>query len=53
MRTGEGNKSRFRGAMSYATDNPQLAAFDTLIAAMEFEADPVTQTIKGAVYEWK
>jgi hypothetical protein len=53
MRTGEGHKSRFRGAVSYATEDPQLAAFNTMIAATEFETDPLTQTLKGAVCEWK
>lgn len=53
MRTGEGHKSRYRGAVSYATDDPQLATFNSLIAATEFEADPITLTVKGAVCEWK
>ena len=53
MRTGEGHKSRFRGTVSYATDDPQLATFNTMLAATEFEADPITLKIKGAVCEWK
>ena len=53
MRTGEGHKSRYRGTVSYATEDPQLAAFNTMLAATEFEADPITLTVKGAVCEWK
>ena len=52
IRTGEGHKARYRGTVSYATDDPKLAAFNTLIAATEFEADPVTLTVKGVVCEW-
>ena len=53
MRTGEGHKIRYRGATCYTTDDPSLAAGNNAIAAAEFEADPATMTLKGAVCEWK
>jgi hypothetical protein len=53
MRTGEGHKSRFRGAVTLTTDDPQLAAYNTMLAATEFEADPITLKVQGAVCEWK
>jgi len=53
MRTGEGHKIRYRGAGCATSDDPTLAALNNVITAAEFEADPVTQTIKGAVCEWK
>ena len=53
IRTGEGHKARYRGTVSYATDDPKLAAFNSMIAATEFEADPTTLAVKGAVCEWK
>src|SRR5262249_53098324 len=52
-RTGEGHKVRSRGVGSYATDDPNLAAFNRIIAAGEFEVDPVAMTVKGAVWEWE
>ncbi|MBI3302669.1 MAG: hypothetical protein HYZ72_11445 [Deltaproteobacteria bacterium] len=53
VRTGEGHKIRYRGAVCYATDDPKLAAFNNVIAATEAEADPATMTLKGANCEWK
>lgn len=53
IRTGEGHKIRCRGAACYATDDPKLAAFNSLLGAAEFEIDPATMTIKGTAYEWK
>ena len=53
IRTGEEHKARFRGTVSYATEDPQLVAFNSMIAATEFETDPITNTVKGAVCEWK
>jgi hypothetical protein len=53
MRTGEGHKARYRGAVSYLTEDPRLAEFNTMIAATEFETDPITFSLKGAVCEWK
>jgi hypothetical protein len=53
MRTGEGHKARGRGAVCYATDDPKMAALNNVIAAVEFEADPATMTLKGATCEWK
>ena len=53
IRTGEGHKVRYRGAACYATTDPALAAFNSLLGGVEFEIDPATMTIKGAVCEWK
>jgi hypothetical protein len=53
IRTGEGHKARYRGAVCYSTTDPQLAAFNGMIAAVESEADPATLTMKGATCEWK
>jgi hypothetical protein len=53
MRTGEGHKIRYRGAACYATDDAKMAALTNIIAGVEFEADPATMTIKGAICEWK
>ena len=53
IRTGEGHKVRYRGAGCFATTDPQLAAFNGLLSAAEFEIDPATMTIKGTAYEWK
>ena len=53
VRTGQGHKARYRGAVCYATDDPKLAAFNGMIAAVESELDPVTMTMKGATCEWK
>jgi hypothetical protein len=53
MRTGQGHKIRYRGVGCYSTDDPKLAAVNNLIAAVEFEADPATMTLKGASCEWK
>jgi hypothetical protein len=52
-RTGEGHKVRYRGAACYATDDPNLTALNSLLGAAEFEIDPATMSIKGAVCEWK
>lgn len=53
MRTGEGHKARYRGAACYATDDPKLAAYNSLLGGVEFEVDPATMSIKGVVCEWK
>jgi hypothetical protein len=53
IRTGEGHKVRYRGSAHYATDEPTLVAFNSLLTAAEFEIDPATGTVSGAVYEWK
>jgi len=53
IRTGEGHKARYRGAVSYSTDDPKLANFNNVIAAVEFEIDPLTQIMKGAACVWK
>jgi hypothetical protein len=52
IRTGEGHKARYRGAVSYYTDDPKLALFNQVIAAVEAETDPATMTLKGANCEW-
>ena len=52
IRTGEGHKGRYRGAAGYHTDDPKLADFNRVIAAVEFETDPATMTLKGTSYEW-
>jgi hypothetical protein len=53
IRTGEGHKVRYRGAACYATADPNLAAFNSMLGGVEFEIDPATMSIKGAVCEWK
>jgi hypothetical protein len=53
IRTGEGHKVRLRAALCYATDDPNLAAINGMIAAVEAEVDPAMMTIKGAGCEWK
>jgi len=53
IRTGEGHKVRYRGGACFATDDPKLAAFNGILAAVEFEIDPATMTSKGTAYEWK
>lgn len=53
IRTGEGHKVRYRGSGCSITDDPKLAAFNNILAAVEFEIDPATLTIKGATCEWK
>lgn len=52
MRTGEGHKARYRGTGSYYTDDPKLAPFNRVIAAVELETDPATMTLKGTGHEW-
>jgi len=52
MRTGEGHKARYRGTGSYFTDDPKLAPFNRVIAAVELETDPATMTLKGTGHEW-
>lgn len=52
IRTGEGHKGRYRGAACYHTDDPKLADFNRVIAAVEFETDPATMTLKGVSCEW-
>jgi len=53
IRTGEGHKVRYRGAACYSTADPNLASFNSLLGGVEFEIDPATMSIKGAVCEWK
>ena len=53
MRTGDGHKIRYRGAVRYMTADPKLAALNNVLAAVESEADPATMTLKGAACEWK
>jgi len=53
MRTGQGHQGRYRGAVCYSTDDPKLAEFNGMIAAVEFETDPATMLLKGIIYEWK
>jgi hypothetical protein len=53
MRTGQGHKVRYRGAVCYATDDPKLAEFNGMIAAVESEADPATMLLTGTTHEWK
>jgi hypothetical protein len=52
IRTGEGHKARYRGTSRYYTEDPKLASFNHVIAAVEFETDPVPMTLKGAACEW-
>lgn len=52
-RTGDGHKIRFRGASTYHTDDPKMAEFNHVIAAVEAEADPLTMTLKGLACIWK
>ena len=52
IRTGEAHKARYRGTVSYHTDDPKLASFNHVIAAIEAETDPATMTLKGANCEW-
>jgi hypothetical protein len=53
IRTGEGHKVRYRGTNCSTTDDPKLANFNNVIAAIEAELDPATQTLKGAACVWK
>jgi hypothetical protein len=53
VRTGEGHKIRFRGAMCATNDDPKLSQFNNMIAAVEAEADPLTGTFTGANCIWK
>jgi hypothetical protein len=53
MRTGQGHQGRYRGAVCYSTDDPKLAEFNGMIAAVETEADPATMLLTGTTYEWK
>ena len=53
IRTGDGHKVRYRGSTISSTDDPKLANFNNVIAAVESEFDPVTQVIKGASCVWK
>jgi hypothetical protein len=52
VRTGQGHKARYRGCATYYTDDPKLVHFNHIIAAVEFEAEPATMTVKGVSYEW-
>jgi hypothetical protein len=53
IRTGDGHKVRYRGTVCYLTEDPKLASFNNVIGAVEIEADPVTQLLKGAARVWK
>jgi hypothetical protein len=53
IRTGQGHKGRYRGAGCASTADLQLAALNSLLTAAEFEIDPATLTVQGAVCEWK
>ena len=53
VRTGDGHKVRYRGTQCLSTDDPKLANFNNVIAAVEAELDPVTQVVKGAACVWK
>jgi hypothetical protein len=37
LRTGGGHKVRYRDAACYATDDPNLASFNSLLGGVEFE----------------
>lgn len=52
IRTGNGHKVRYRGTARYHCDDPKLAPFNHMIAAIESEADPATMTLKGVSCEW-
>jgi hypothetical protein len=53
IRTGDGFKVRYRGTYCMSTEDPKLANFNNVIAAVEAEADPATQMLKGAGCIWK
>jgi hypothetical protein len=53
VRTGQGHKARYRGTACYYSDDPKLAKFNNLIAAVEFETDPATELAKGSACVWK
>lgn len=53
MRTGQGHKVRYRGAVCYVTDDSKLTEFNGMIAAVESEADPATMLLTGTTHEWK
>jgi hypothetical protein len=53
IRTGDGHKVRYRGTYCLTTDDPKLANFNNVIAAVEAETDPVTQVLKGTGCIWK
>jgi hypothetical protein len=53
IRTGDGHKARYRGAVCYSTDDPKLGNFNNVIGAVEFETDPAAQLAKGAACVWK
>jgi hypothetical protein len=47
------HKVRLRGAVRYTTADPNLAAMNNMIAAVEAELDLKELMVKGAVCEWK
>jgi len=55
VRTGDGHKVRFRGSACLAmpSEDPQLAAFNNMISAVEFEVDLAAMTVKGVSCEWR
>jgi hypothetical protein len=52
IRTGQGHKARYRGSATYYTDDDNLASFNSVLGAVESEADPATMTLKGTTYAW-
>jgi hypothetical protein len=53
IRTGDGHKVRYRGTSCATTDDPKLADLNNMIAAIEAEFDPATQTLRGAACVWR
>ena len=51
--TGAGPRSRGRGTATYRSTAPELAWLNGFVGAVEFDADPTAEMIKGAVCEWK
>ena len=51
MLRGEGHEARYRGAACCSTDDSSLTAFNSVLGGVEFEIDPATMAIQGAVCE--
>ena len=51
--TGTGPQGRGRGTATYRSAAPDLRWLDGFVGAVEFDADPTAEMIKGAVCEWK
>jgi hypothetical protein len=51
--TGTGPRGRARGTATYRSTAPELSWLNGFVGAVEFEADPTAEVIKGAVCEWK